>query len=118
MPIGEGSRIPLDNAVWRHYLTAEMTPLDTNWDLKLPLWSQQYQGKVYSWLMLTPFSNRVTFAAEQEKLEMRAGHQFNRFNQQQAFEVLLHVGDTRCPAPAATATICNKTASSAACARR
>ena len=25
---------------------------------------------------------------------MRAGHQFNRFNQQQAFEVLLHVGDT------------------------
>ncbi|HHK5970774.1 TPA: glycoside hydrolase [Serratia marcescens] len=94
LPIGEGSRIPLDNAVWRHYLTAEMTPLDTNWDLKLPLWSQQYQGKVYSWLMLTPFSNRVTFAAEQEKLEMRAGHQFNRFNQQQAFEVLLHVGDT------------------------
>ncbi len=94
LPIGEGSRIPLDDAVWRHYLTAEMTPLDTNWDLKLPLWSQQYQGKVYSWLMLTPFSNRVTFAAAQEKLEMRAEHQFNRFNQQQAFEVLLHVGDT------------------------
>ncbi|QVV76429.1 hypothetical protein KJB24_03520, partial [Serratia marcescens] len=94
LPIGEGSRIPLDNAVWRHYLTAEMTPLDTNWDLKLPLWGQQHQGKVYSWLMLTPFSNRVTFASAQEKLEMRAGHQFNRFNQQQAFEVLLHVGDT------------------------
>ncbi len=94
LPIGEGSRIPLDNAAWRHYLATEMTPLDTNWDLKLPLWSQQYQGKVYSWLMLTPFSNRVTFAAAQEKLEMRAGHQFNRFNQQQAFEVLLHIGDT------------------------
>ncbi|MDQ9557778.1 hypothetical protein RF091_19995, partial [Serratia marcescens] len=44
--------------------------------------------------MLTPFSNRITFVAAQEKLEMRAEHQFNRFNQQQAFEVLLHVGDT------------------------
>ena len=45
LPIGEGSRIPLDNAVWRHYLTAEITPLDTNWDLKLPLWSQQYRAR-------------------------------------------------------------------------
>jgi len=34
-----------------------MTPLDTNWDLKLPMWSLQHQGKAYSWLMLTPFSN-------------------------------------------------------------
>ena len=107
LPIGEGSRIPLDNAVWRHYLTAEITPLDTNWDLKLPLWSQQYRGKVYSWLMLTPFSNRVTFAAAQEKLEMRAGHQFNRFNQQQAFEVLLrrrHPAVRRPPLPRLFAT--------------
>ncbi|SUI83587.1 Protein of uncharacterised function (DUF3111) [Serratia quinivorans] len=94
LPIGEGSRIPLDNAVWQRYLVKEMTPLDTNWDLKLPLWSQQQQGKVYSWLLLTPFSNQVTFAGAKNMLTMHSSHQFNRFNQQQAFEVLLHVGDT------------------------
>ncbi|MGO2368575.1 MAG: glycoside hydrolase, partial [Serratia sp. (in: enterobacteria)] len=94
LPIGEGSRIPLDNPVWQHYLVKEMTPLDTNWDLKLPLWSQQQQGKVYSWLLLTPFSNQVTFASTKDTLTMHASHQFNRFNQQQAFDVLLHVGDT------------------------
>ncbi|HED2334634.1 TPA: glycoside hydrolase [Serratia liquefaciens] len=94
LPIGEGSRIPLDNPVWRNYLVKEMTPLDTNWDLKLPLWSQQQQGKVYSWLLLTPFSNQVTFASAGKELAMRSSHEFNRFNQQQAFEVLLHVGDS------------------------
>ena len=78
-----------------------MTPLDANWDLKLPLWSQQYQGKVYSWLMLTPFSNRITFVAAQEKAGDARRASVQPFNQQQAFEVLLHVGDTRCPAPAA-----------------
>ncbi len=94
LPIGEGSRIPLDNTAWQHYLVKEMTPLDTNWDLKLPLWSQQQQGKVYSWLLLTPFSNQVSFASAKDRLTMRSSHQFNRFNQQQAFEVLLHVGRT------------------------
>lgn len=94
LPIGEGSRIPLDNPVWQHYLVKEMTPLDTNWDLKLPLWSQQQQGKVYSWLLLTPFSNQVSFTSEKDALTMRGSHQFNRFNQQQSFDVLLHVGDT------------------------
>ncbi|MDT3249819.1 glycoside hydrolase [Serratia sp. root2] len=94
LPIGEGSRIPLDNAVWQRYLVKEMTPLDTNWDLKLPLWSQEQQGKVYSWLLLTPFSNQVSFTGTEGVFGMRSSHQFNRFNQQQAFDVLLHVGET------------------------
>ncbi|MGN7972940.1 glycoside hydrolase [Serratia sp. 22264] len=94
LPIGEGSRIPLDNAVWQQYLVKEMTPLDTNWDLKLPLWSLEQQGKVYSWLLLTPFSNQVNFANAKSVFSMLSSHQFNRFNQQQTFDVLLHVGET------------------------
>ncbi|MEX0631791.1 hypothetical protein M8494_05855 [Serratia ureilytica] len=69
--------------------------------------------------MLTPFSNRVTFAPAQGKAEMRAGHQFNRFNQQQVFGgAVARRRHAAVSAPAAIATICNRTASSAACARR
>ncbi|CFR30158.1 glycoside hydrolase [Yersinia frederiksenii] len=94
LPLGEGSRIPLDSPVWQSYLVDEQTPLDTNFDLKLPLWSQEQNGKFYSWLLLTPFSNQVTFSQADQHLQMQSGHEFNRFNQQQPFEVLLHVGTT------------------------
>ena len=94
LPIGEGSRIPLDNALWQSYLLKEKTTVDTNFDLKLPLWGQEQEGKFYSWLLLAPFSNQVSFSKNKERLEMRSQHAFNRFNQQQPFEVLLHVGDT------------------------
>lgn len=94
LPIGEGSRIPLDNGVWKKYLTTEMRSLDTNWDLKLPLWSQEQKNKIYSWILLTPFSNQVTFSTQGTKLQMQSSHEFNRFNQNQSFELLLHVGET------------------------
>ncbi|OTA19832.1 hypothetical protein Xbed_01951 [Xenorhabdus beddingii] len=94
LPLGEGSRIPLDNTVWQSYLVKEQTPLDTNFDLKLPLWSQEQKGKIYSWLLLTPFSNEVSFSKTNTHLQMQSIHKFNRFNQQQPFEVLLHVGNT------------------------
>lgn len=94
LSIGEGSRIPLDNSTWQSYLLNEMANLDTNWDLKLPLWSQEQEGKIYSWLLLTPFSNRISFSKATPHLQMRASHEFNRFNQQQPFEILLHSGDT------------------------
>lgn len=94
LPLGEGSRIPLDNRVWQEYLVKEQALVDTNWDLKLPLWSQEQEGKVYSWLLLTPFSNQVAFSINKTHLRMQSHHQFNRFNQRQPFEVLLHVGDT------------------------
>lgn len=94
LPIGEGSRIPLDNRVWQAYLVKEQALMDTNWDLKLPLWSQEQEGKVYSWLLLTPFSNQIAFSIDNTHLRMQSRHEFNRFNQRQPFEVLLHVGDT------------------------
>ncbi len=94
LPIGEGSRIPLDNPLWQAYLVSEQTPMDTNWNLKLPLWSQEQEGKFYSWLLITPFSNEINFTVANGRLRMRSLHRFNRFNQQFPFEVLLHVGDT------------------------
>jgi hypothetical protein len=92
LPIGEGSRIPLDNPEWQRYLLREQAEIDTNFDMKLPLWSQQQQGKTYSWLLLTPFNNKVSFSLVDGQLRMHSLHEFNRFNQQQIFEVLLYVG--------------------------
>ncbi|WP_413724492.1 glycoside hydrolase [Sodalis sp. RH16] len=94
LPMGEGSRIPLDNPLWQEYMVSEQSPMDTNWNLKLPLWSQEQEGKFYSWLLLTPFSNEITFSVADARLQMHSLHRFNRFNRQHAFEVLLHVGDT------------------------
>ncbi|PKH26686.1 hypothetical protein CIG19_02510 [Enterobacterales bacterium CwR94] len=94
LAIGEGSRIPLDNADWQTYLIREQSTMDTNFDLKLPLWGLEHQGKVYSWIMLTPFSNKVSFAKVDRQLNMQAAHTFNQFNQGQSFDVLLHVGNS------------------------
>lgn len=93
MPLGEGRHIPLNNEQWRHYMVTEQDNIDTNQDLQLPLWSQQ-QDRVYSWVLLSPFHNRLHFEEKQQHLQMSAVHQFNRFNQQQPFTVLLHTGDT------------------------
>ncbi|MEG3130426.1 glycoside hydrolase [Pantoea cypripedii] len=92
LPIGEGSRIPLDNPEWQKYLVHEQAEIDTNFDMKLPLWSQKQQSKTYSWLLLTPFHNKVSFSQAGGQLKMQSQHEFNRFNQQQIFEVLLYVG--------------------------
>ncbi len=94
LPIGEGSRVPLDDAHWRSYLTRELSSVDTNFDLKLPLWGQEQHGQFYSWLLLSPFSNQVTFTPAGQRLTMHSSHEFNTFNQHQPFEVLLHVGST------------------------
>lgn len=93
MPLGEGRHIPLNNAQWRHYMVTEQDNIDTNQDLQLPLWSQQ-QDRVYSWVLLSPFHNRLHFSEKQQRLQMSAVHQFSRFNQQQPFTVMLHTGDT------------------------
>ncbi|MCS2156101.1 glycoside hydrolase [Scandinavium sp. H11S7] len=94
LPIGEGSRIPLDNVQWLTYLTTALSTVDTNFDLKLPFWGLEQQGMTYSWLQLTPFSNQISFTMTGNQLAMQSSHAFNRFNQQQSFDVLLHVGTT------------------------
>ena len=94
LPIGEGSRIPLDNAEWMAYLTSELSGLDTNFDLKLPFWGLEKNGKTYSWLLLSPFSNQVSFTKASNQLMMKSSHEFNQFNQHHSFDVLLHAGIT------------------------
>lgn len=94
LPIGEGSRIPLDNAQWLSYLASELSSMDTNFDLKLPLWGLEQKGNTYSWLLLSPFSNQISFRKTGKKLMMQGSHEFNRFNQHQSFDVLLHAGTT------------------------
>lgn len=94
LPIGEGSRIPLDNAQWLSYLTSELSSMDTNFDLKLPLWGLEQKGNTYSWLLLSPFSNQVSFTKVGKQLMMQGSHEFNQFNQHHPFDVLLHAGTT------------------------
>lgn len=94
LPIGEGSRIPLNNAEWMTYLTSELSSLDTNFDLKLPFWGLEKNGKTYSWLLLSPFSNQVSFTKASNQLMMKSSHEFNQFNQHHSFDVLLHAGIT------------------------
>lgn len=93
LPLGEGSRVSLEDAHWRQYLLGEMSSLNTNMDLKLPLWSQIQGRRVFSWLLLTPMQNQITFNGE-KTLAMAAAHEFDRFNQQQSFKVLLHAGQS------------------------
>ena len=94
LPIGEGSRIPLDNAEWVTYLTHELSSLDTNFDLKLPFWGLEQKGNTYSWLLLPPFNNQVSFTKASNQLMMNSSHEFNHFNQHHSFDVLLHAGIT------------------------
>lgn len=94
LPIGEGSRIPLNNAQWQTYLTTELSSIDTNFDLKLPLWGFEHKEKTYSWLLLSPFKNKISFTQQGKHVVMQSSHEFNSLNQPHAFDVLLHVGTT------------------------
>jgi len=94
LPIGEGSRIPLNNPLWRSYLTSELSEIDTNADLKLPLWGGEQNGNLYSWILLSPFNNQLTFTETDQHLILQASHEFNQLNQGQPLDVLLHVGTT------------------------
>ncbi|MFY3771718.1 hypothetical protein AHYW_002235 [Providencia manganoxydans] len=93
LPIGEGSHVPINNPIWRQYLINEQNEIDTNYDLKLPLWSQQ-QNQVYSWLLITPFSNKITFSEQANQLQMSSSHLFDQFNLTQPFEVILSIGES------------------------
>lgn len=93
MPLGEGSHIPTNNPIWRQYLINEQNNIDTNFDMKLPLWSQQ-QKRVYSWILITPFNNRVEFSEKAQTLQMSSSHLFDEFNINQPFEVMLSIGDS------------------------
>ncbi|MEX6313982.1 hypothetical protein AB6G19_09795 [Providencia manganoxydans] len=93
LPIGEGSHVPINNPIWRQYLINEQNGIDTNYDLKLPLWSQQ-QNQVYSWLLVTPFSNKITFSEQANQLQMSSSHIFDQFNLTQPFEVILSIGES------------------------
>lgn len=92
LALGEGSRFATADAYWRRYLAGEVGSADTNGDLKLPLWSADRGGPVFTWILETPFANEVRFTDGPGRLQMRAGHRFDRFNQETPFQVRLHVG--------------------------
>ncbi|WP_413729244.1 glycoside hydrolase [Sodalis sp. RH22] len=92
LPLAEGSRVSLKDPHWQQYLLGEMSSLNTNMDLKLPLWSQLQGGQVVSWLLLTPMHNEVAFSGAETAVKMVAAHEFNRFNQHQPLQILLYAG--------------------------
>ena len=92
LALGEGSRFATTDPSWRRYLAAELGTVDTNWDLKLPLWSTGSGGAVFTWILETPFANEVRFADRSGRVQMAALHHFDRFNQTTPFRVRLHVG--------------------------
>jgi hypothetical protein len=92
LALGEGSRFATADPYWRRYLAGEVGSADTNWDLKLPFWSADRGGPVFSWILETPFANEVRFTDERGRLQMRARHRFDRFTQEVPFQVRLHVG--------------------------
>ncbi|WP_058973735.1 glycoside hydrolase [Type-D symbiont of Plautia stali] len=95
LPLGEGSQIPLSNADWLSYLTEEVSNIDTNFDLKLPLWGLEKGDNVFSWIVLSPFNNQISFTKTDKSLKMDGSHIFNKFNQDDPFEVILHVGTSK-----------------------
>ncbi|NDL64589.1 hypothetical protein GRH90_17785 [Enterobacteriales bacterium SAP-6] len=94
LPLAEGSRVSLDNPHWQRYLLDEIPSLDTNMDLKLPLWGQLQDSRVVSWLLLTPMHNKVKFSGGKSAVRMSAAHEFNRFNQHHPLQIILHMGSS------------------------
>lgn len=115
LPVNEGAYIPTDNQAWADYVPT-FTDSDTTQGLKMPFWSQQLlpadasfesaslkaipeDARFVSLLMVNPFNNELTFDkaspnAEQSSLiEMQASHQFKPVSQDEAFEVLISLGD-------------------------
>lgn len=61
MAFGEGSRFSVRDSDWLGYVGDELAELNTHYDLKLPLWSQDAGKKTYSWILQTPYDNQLNF---------------------------------------------------------
>ncbi|MGY3904111.1 glycoside hydrolase [Aeromonas lusitana] len=92
MAFGEGSRFSVRDSDWLGYVGDELATLDTHYDLKLPLWSQDAGKLTYSWILQSPYDNQLSFTRKGGRLQLIASHEFNHFNPA-PLVVRLHVGD-------------------------
>ncbi len=93
LAFGEGSRFSVRDSDWLGYVGDELAELNTHYDLKLPLWSQDAGKQTYSWILQTPYDNRLRFSRQGGRLQLSASHEFSSFNQQAPMVVRLSVGD-------------------------
>lgn len=63
MAFGEGSRFSVRDSDWLGYVGDELAELNTHYDLKLPLWSQDAGKQTYSWILQTPTTTSSTSPA-------------------------------------------------------
>jgi hypothetical protein len=92
MAFGEGSRFSVRDGDWLGYVGDELSTLDTHYDLKLPLWSQDAGKLTYSWILQSPYDNQLSFTRKGGRLQLIASHEFNHFNPA-PLVVRLNVGD-------------------------
>lgn len=92
MAFGEGSRFSVRDSDWLGYIGDELKEVDTHYDLKLPLWSQDAGKLTYSWILQSPYDNQLSFARKGGRLQLFASHEFNHFNPD-PLVVRLSVGD-------------------------
>ena len=92
LAFGEGSRFSVRDSDWLGYVGDELAELNTHYDLKLPLWSQDAGKQTYSWILQTPYDNRLRFSRQGGRLQLSASHEFSSFNQQAPMVVRLSVG--------------------------
>ncbi len=50
---------------WLGYVGDELAELNTHYDLKLPLWSQDAGKQTYSWILQTPTTTGFASAARE-----------------------------------------------------
>ncbi|MGL5815172.1 MAG: glycoside hydrolase [Aeromonas sp.] len=92
MAFGEGSRFSVRDSDWLGYIGDELSELDTHYDLKLPMWSQDAGKQTYSWILQSPYDNHLSFSRKGGRLQLTASHAFNHFNRD-PLVVRLSVGD-------------------------
>lgn len=92
MAFGEGSRFSVRDGDWLGYIGDELAEIDTHHDLKLPLWSQDAGKRTYSWILQSPYDNKLSFSRKGGRLQLAASHEFNHFNPA-PLEIRLSVGD-------------------------
>ncbi|MBU2712982.1 glycoside hydrolase [Zooshikella harenae] len=91
LPLGEGSYIPLNNTTWQKYLINELQTVNTTQDLKLPLWSQQFNNLQMNWVLNNPFNNQITFSQQSKNLTLTATHKFTALNLHEPVDVTINL---------------------------
>lgn len=94
LPVAEGHYIPVDNTIWKTFLSSELHKINTTQDLSLPLWANEHPHFSASWLLLNPYNNQIQFdLSSQKQLSLTLSHQFTRLAVKEPFIMQLSVAD-------------------------